>query len=316
MALNKCDSKCCGEKYTHEKDFIDNLTNEICATYADNIGVNHNEGHNLPRESEILEVLGNMLELIFPGFNEKIAHSESTLKFSVAETLATTSVALRDIIMRTYKYNCALNKTHCDCHALAEKASYGLLKEIPRLREIMKLDVKAAFAGDPAARTYDEIVLSYPGIRAITIQRIAHYLYDNKVPLIPRMMGEYAHRITGIDIHPGAKLGTGIFIDHGTGVVIGETAEIGDGVKIYQGVTLGALSFPKDACGMIIKGAKRHPTIESDVTIYAGATILGPIVIGRSSVIGGNVWLTEGTEPGTRITIADPELNKHKARQK
>ena len=150
--------------------------------------------------------------------------------------------------------------------------------------------------------------MSYPGLRAITIHRIAHALFTRKVPMIPRMMSEYAHRITGIDIHPGAKIGRAFFIDHGTGVVIGETAEIGDNVKLYQGVTLGALSFPKDACGMIIKGAKRHPTIEDNVTIYAGATILGAVVIGKGSVIGGNVWLTHSTEPGTRITIAKPDL--------
>ena len=150
--------------------------------------------------------------------------------------------------------------------------------------------------------------MSYPGLRAITIHRIAHALITRKVPMIPRMMSEYAHRITGIDIHPGAKIGRAFFIDHGTGVVIGETAEIGDNVKLYQGVTLGALAFPKDACGMIIKGAKRHPTIEDNVTIYAGATILGAVVIGKGSVIGGNVWLTHSTEPGTRITIAKPDL--------
>ena len=194
------------------------------------------------------------------------------------------------------------------CLSQAEDASRALLESIPSLRETMKLDIQAAFEGDPAAKSHAEVVLSYPGIKAITIQRIAHCLHQKKVPLIPRMMCEYAHRITGIDIHPGASLGKGLFIDHGTGVVIGETAVIGERVKIYQGVTLGALSFPRDACGMIIKGAKRHPTIEDDVTIYAGATILGAVTIGRGSVIGGNVWLTDGTAPGTKITIAQPRL--------
>jgi len=172
----------------------------------------------------------------------------------------------------------------------------------------MKLDVAAAFDGDPAAKSLDEIILSYPGIKAITIQRIAHVLYHQNVPLIPRMLCEYAHRVTGIDIHPGAHLGKAMFIDHGTGVVIGETSKIGDNVKIYQGVTLGALSFPKNACGEIIKGAKRHPTIEGNVTIYAGATILGNVVIGKDSIIGGNVWLTESVEPGTKVTIPNPQL--------
>ena len=159
----------------------------------------------------------------------------------------------------------------------------------------------SALDGDPAARSLDEIILSYPGVKAITIQRLAHILYVEKVPLIPRIMTEYAHRITAIDIHPGATIGEGVFIDHGTGVVIGETATIGSNVKIYQGVTLGAHSFPKDACGKIIKGAKRHPNIEDGVTIYAGATILGNITIGANSVVGGNVWLTESVPPGTSL---------------
>jgi serine O-acetyltransferase len=199
--------------------------------------------------------------------------------------------------------NCA----DCDVLAMTEAATRGLLDALPEIREIMKVDVFAALEGDPAAKSLDEIILSYPGIRAITIQRLAHVLYDSKVPLMPRLIGEYAHTETGIDIHPGACLGRGIFIDHGTGVVIGETAVIGDGVKIYQGVTLGALSFPKDACGKIIKGRKRHPTIERNSTIYAGATILGDIVVGEGSIIGGNVWLTQSIPPGTKIAIAPPE---------
>jgi serine O-acetyltransferase len=172
----------------------------------------------------------------------------------------------------------------------------------------MKLDVRAAYDGDPAAKSFDEIILSYPGIKAITIQRFAHILYLENVPLIPRMLCEYAHSTTGIDIHPGACLGEAVFIDHGTGVVIGETAVLGDNVKLYQGVTLGALSFPKDACGKIIKGAKRHPTLENDVTVYAGATILGDVVIGEGSVIGGNVWLTESCVAGSKIIIQPPDL--------
>ena len=194
----------------------------------------------------------------------------------------------------------------------AKEIVAAFLARLPDVRRLVETDVDAAYDGDPAAKTLDEIVLSYPGVKALTIHRLAHCLHEKKVPLIPRMMSEYAHRITGIDIHPGAKIGRAFFIDHGTGVVIGETAEIGDNVKLYQGVTLGALSFPKDACGMIIKGAKRHPTIEDNVTIYAGATILGAVVIGKGSVIGGNVWLTHSTEPGTRITIAKPDLTCEK----
>lgn len=290
---------------------VDLLVERLLESYADHIAVNRNDRLNLPRESEILQVLTGLLELIFPGYAEREVHSPETLRYSVGELVAELDMQLQDLIFRALQ--CSGDKTcQCQCRDDAKRITRELLDTIPDLREVMKLDVKAAYAGDPAAKSYDEIVLSYPGIKAITIQRLAHYLYLAKVPLLPRMMGEYAHRITGIDIHPGAKLGKGIFIDHGTGVVIGETAELGNDVKVYQGVTLGALSFPKDACGMIIKGAKRHPTIEDGVTIYAGATILGAVVIGKNSVIGGNVWLTRGTEPGTKITIAEPELTINK----
>ncbi|MBO5680935.1 MAG: serine acetyltransferase [Lentisphaeria bacterium] len=296
--------------------FIEPLISRIFESYADDIAVNRNDRSNLPRESEILKALNGLLELIFPGYAEREAHSPATLRYAVGEIVTSLNMTLNSLFLRAFLFNCKNSgKKDCDCHAEAASAARELLEAIPSLRESMKLDIQAAYAGDPAARSLDEIVLSYTGVKAITIQRIAHKLYQLKVPMIPRMMTEYAHRITGIDIHPGAKLGKGVFIDHGTGVVIGETAELGNDVKIYQGVTLGALSFPKDACGMIIKGAKRHPTIEDGVTIYAGATILGAITIGKNSVIGGNVWLTEGTEPGTKITIASPELTINKSRK-
>ena len=296
------------EKQLSDSSFIEKLTDRINATYQDSFAVNHNEEQDLPREQEILENLNRLMELIFPGFSGRTVHSAETMKYAVGEILAQTYVSMRALIYRVNRYLCKRDPSECNCMERAEKAARELLESIPDIREAMKQDVQAAFDGDPAAKSLDEVVLSYPCIKAITIQRIAHNLYLSGVPMIPRMMGEYAHRITGIDIHPGAKLGKGLFIDHGTGVVIGETAEIGKGVKIFKGVTLGALSFPKDACGMIIKGAKRHPTIEDDVTIYAGASILGSVTIGAGSIIGGNVWLTENTPPGTKITIADPRL--------
>ncbi len=287
---------------------IDDLVERLCASYADGIGVNHSEGLNLPREAEILELLHDLIELIFPGFAEREAESADTIRFSVGDLLIRSQHRLTDLLCRVFRYTCATADENCDCKARASVVAGEVLAELPGIRDVMKTDVQAAYEGDPAARNKQEVIMSYPGLRAITIHRIAHALFTRKVPMIPRMMSEYAHRITGIDIHPGAKIGRAFFIDHGTGVVIGETAEIGDNVKLYQGVTLGALSFPKDACGMIIKGAKRHPTIEDNVTIYAGATILGAVVIGKGSVIGGNVWLTHSTDPGTRITIAKPDL--------
>lgn len=297
----------CGSRISTE--YIDDLVEKICQTYSDGNGVNHSEGNNLPRESEILAILRDLFEIVFPGFGEREPQSLNNLRYSVGEIVSRCYHELRDVIFRSFRYNCDIfTKPGCDCQREAEEAALYLLSSLPEIRVRMKLDIQAAFDGDPAAKTLDEIVLSYPGIKAITIQRIAHRLYEKKVPLIPRMLGEYAHRITGIDIHPGARLGRGIFIDHGTGVVIGETAEIGSGVKIYQGVTLGALSFPKDACGKIIKGNKRHPTIEDNVTIYAGATILGAVTVGHDAIIGGNVWITDNVEPGTKISISPPQL--------
>ncbi|MBN1257517.1 MAG: hypothetical protein JXA52_07410, partial [Planctomycetes bacterium] len=195
----------------------------------------------------------------------------------------------------------------CNCTAVARKAAMQLMEAIPRIREVLKTDVAAAFNSDPAAKSYDEIILAYPGIQAISMHRIAHELYKAGVPLIPRIISEYAHSLTGIDIHPGATIGEYFFIDHGTGIVIGETTEIGDNVKIYMGVTLGALAPTQ---GQLLRNTKRHPTIEDDVTIYAGATILGgKSVIGRGSVINGNVFLTKGVPPYTTVGMSSPELH-------
>jgi serine O-acetyltransferase len=288
---------------------FEKMVDAITLTYQDSKGINHIEGFNLPNESEVIEILQQIMELIFPGYTGRKKLSMQSIKYFVGDTIAAIYPELLSQIMRAVRYNCSLKKCeNCDVFSIAENSTTTLLESIPKIRKIMKIDVLAAYEGDPAAASMDEIILSYPGIKAITIQRIAHILYKLNTPLIPRLLTEYAHRMTGIDIHPGAVLGEGVFIDHGTGVVIGETAVIGNNVKIYQGVTLGALSFPKDSCGKIIKGAKRHPTIENDVTIYSGATILGDINIASGSVIGGNVWLTKSLSPGTKVTIAPPEL--------
>src|SRR5258708_24762581 len=184
-----------------------------------------------------------------------------------------------------------------------------LLARLPGLRLLLEQDVTAAYEGDPAARGFHEIIFCYPGLEAVTVYRIAHELWGLGVPLIPRMMTEYAHSKTGIDIHPGATVGRRFFIDHGTGVVIGETTHIGDGVKIYQGVTLGALSFPRDESGKILRNVQRHPTIEDEVVIYANATILGgKTVIGHHSVVGSSAWITPGIAPDPTVTIEDPRL--------
>lgn len=274
----------------------------IDATYADGIGINPVEGDNLPRRAEVIEVTEKLLELVFPGFDR---HAGTP---NVVALLAEIRSELSGQICRAIRRENQTALCGGFCQAMrCDEAVFALLSALPQIREIAKEDVAAAYAGDPAATNYDEIILSYPGIKAITIQRLAHILYVQKVPLIPRMMTEHAHMLTGIDIHPGATLGRGIFIDHGTGVVVGETAVLGNNVRIYQGVTLGAGNFPKDACGMLIKGMKRHPTIGNNVTIYSGASVLGDITIGDNSVIGGNVWLTESLPAGTKITARPPE---------
>jgi len=305
--MKECREKVCFAKFADPS--LDNVVEKICDTYSDEQGINHIEGFNLPNEEEVINILIELIEIVFPGYMGKKALSLKNIKYLVGETLSRVYNQLNDQISRAMRYNCSKNNCKdCDVPKLSMNATIGLLNSLAEIREYLKLDVQAAYDGDPAAKSLDEIILSYPGIKAITIHRISHELFIRNVPLIPRMMSEYAHRTTGIDIHPGAKIGKSFFIDHGTGVVIGETTIIGNNVKIYQGVTLGALSFPRDKDGKIIKGRKRHPTIEDDVTIYSGATILGDIVVGKGSVIGGNVWLTQSVPEGTKITATIPEL--------
>jgi len=286
------------------------LTSAVCATYEDEEGINHLDGSNMPQRHEVVDILQHLLEILFPGYSGSHAVNRAGLEFAVGNIVNEVFQRLTEQIERAFAYRCKLESCHdCDCTRMAEIAVIGLFERMPDIRELAKADVLAAMDGDPAAKSTDEVVIAYPGLCAISVHRLAHELYLAKVPLIPRVMGEYAHTATGIDIHPGATIGRSFFIDHGTGVVIGETAVIGDNVKIYQGVTLGAPSFPKDERGRVIKGRKRHPNIEDNVTIYAGATILGNITIGHDSVVGGNVWLTESIPPHTKITMAAADLS-------
>lgn len=288
---------------------IENLVSEITATYRDDSGINFIDTSNLPVRESIVEILDLLTELLFPGYTGKRTITRSNIEFVVIDILYHVYTELTEQVERAFKYRCKMEKCDTgDCRIMAEEASQHLLSQLPKIRELLKGDVGAAFDGDPAAKSYEEIVISYPCITAIATYRIAHELYVKDVPLIPRIMGECAHARTGIDIHPGARIGRNFFIDHGTGVVVGETTVIGDNVKLYQGTTLGALSFPKDERGRIIKGGKRHPTIEDNVTIYAEATILGDVTIGRGAVIGGNVWIKESVPAGVTVTTAHPDL--------
>lgn len=298
---------------------ITKLVEQLAETYKGDSGINFIDASNLPVRGEILEILDLFFEVLFPGHTGKRTVTEANIKFILGDILCELYTELAGQTERAYLYQCRIKQCDdCDCRTRARNVTQHLLQRLPKIREMLKGDVHAAFEGDPAAKSYEEIVISYPGIIAIATYRIAHELFLEQVPLIPRIMTECAHAKTGIDIHPGAKIGREFFIDHGTGVVIGETTVIGDRVKIYQGVTLGAMSFPKDERGRIIKSGKRHPTLEDNVTIYAEATILGDIVIGKGAVIGGNVWVKEPVPPGVTVTTANPDLvyTKHKRKKR
>ncbi len=288
---------------------LDRLVDELTETYDGDFGINFIDAANLPVRGKIVEVLDLLFELLFPGHTGNKTITKSNVRYIVGDLLSQVHAELSEQTRRAYQYQCRIdNCVHCDCKTMAEKVTGELLDELPRIRGLLKTDVRAAYDGDPAAKSYEEIVMSYPCIVAIATYRIAHELHIRQVPLIPRIMSESAHMKTGIDIHPGATIGSGFFIDHGTGVVIGETSVIGRNVKIYQGTTLGALSFRRDERGRIIKGGKRHPTIEDDVTIYAEATILGDVTIGKGAVIGGNTWVKESVPPGMIVSSPGPDL--------
>ena len=292
---------------------IERLIDAIVDTYEDGSGTNFIEVTNLPVREKILEVLGLLIELVFPGYTGKMPVTKNNIRDMVAEILGRVHAKLSTQIELAFRHKCRIKDCPtCDCHDKAQKVTDELLAELPKLRELLKGDIHAAYDGDPAAESFEEIVLSYPYVYVITAHRLAHELYLRNVPLIPRIMSEEAHSRTGIDIHPGAQIGRNFFIDHGTGVVIGETAVIGENVKLYQSVTLGAMSFPKDERGRIIKGEKRHPTLEDNVTIYAEATILGDITIGAGATIGGNVWVKKSVPPGVTIAMANTDsLYRH-----
>ncbi len=297
---------------------MEKLISEITHTYKGDSGINFIDASNLLHRQKILEILDLLTEVLFPGYTGKRTVTKSNINFILGDILCQVYTELSEQIERAYQYQCRIKKCDgCDCRTMAENVTQHFLTQLPRIRELLKGDVGAAFDGDPAAKSFEEIVISYPCIMAIATYRIAHELYLKEVPLIPRIMSECAHSKTGIDIHPGAKIGKNFFIDHGTGVVIGETTVIGENVKIYQGTTLGAMSFPKDERGRIIKGGKRHPTIEDNVTIYAEATILGNVTIGAGTIIGGNVWIKESVSAGVTVTVANTDLvyTKHNKQQ-
>lgn len=282
-----------------EDNKLDKIKNQLLDSYGKGGGVNHIDGPSLPSRESIKKILMTIESLMFPGFQADEIIEKSILGYRTSEKL---NCLLKDLYKETKKASCKnyQSSIDCNCESCSSSSMKNTLEFISRLTKIrskLLLDAEAALAGDPAAASMDEVILSYPGLKAVLIHRIAHEFYKMNIPLIPRMMGEYAHSETGIDIHPGATIGDSFFIDHGTGVVIGETTIIGKRVKIYQGVTLGALSVKKEEANV-----KRHPTIENDVTIYAGATILGgDTIVGEKSTIGGNVWIVRSVEKNSKI---------------
>ena len=276
----------------------------ILDSYTQHGNINHLEATALPSKSRVSQLLDQLIDLVFPGYFGEHNLDELTSSYVVGERCAR---LLRDLSVTCARAFRAESAPQTDLDARAGDVALKVLQAIPRVRDVLATDVQATLQGDPAAASAEEIILSYPGVQAITSHRIAHELYQLGVPMLPRMMSEVTHSRTGIDIHPGASIGPSFLIDHGTGVVMGETTEIGSRVRVYQGVTLGALSVRggRDEA----RGKKRHPTIEDDVTIYAGATILGgDTVIGRGSTIGGNVWLTHSVAPGTTVLLDKPSL--------
>jgi serine O-acetyltransferase len=283
---------------------IEHCTGAGCFTHVD--------FEPIPSKQSVIDIIEKLREVIFPGYFNREKLDPVNLKYYMGQTVSVLFDLISEQVTLSIRHDCFRYDKPCsECRDRGHEVALALLEEIPGIREILATDIQAAYDGDPAARSTDEIIFSYPGIFAITIYRVAHKLHELGVPLLPRIMTEHAHNLTGIDIHPGARIDESFCIDHGTGIVIGETTEIGRDVRVYQGVTLGALSLPKDA-GEKFRGKKRHPTIEDDVIIYSGATILGgDTVIGARSVIGGNVWITQSVPPDTKV-IMEPQRQKFK----
>jgi serine O-acetyltransferase len=278
---------------------VTQLTNQLVASYAKAGGINHVDGKNLPSKRAVTAITQDLLRLMFPGFfDERLVHS-SEIKVETAALLDSVLGKLEDEIRKSLEYNPPAGMTKQTAMTAAHELTVEFLGSLPRVREILQTDVEAAFKGDPAAASKEEIIVSYPFVEGLAVQRLAHELYMKDVALIPRIMTEWAHSRSGMDLHPGAKIGSHFFVDHCTGTVVGETAVIGNHVKMYHGVTLGAKST---SGGQQLRGKKRHPTIEDRVTIYPGATILGgETIIGAGSTIGGNVFIMDSVAPNSLV---------------
>jgi serine O-acetyltransferase len=294
------------------KDQLPEITERIVATYERSGKINHLDHCPLPRYDEIVAAIHELNEIMFPGYRRREGLHQGNIGYYVGDLVDRLHDRLTTQIGRALRHDAGAT-SDCesaeDFEALGQAKTLLFLEQLPTIREILATDVQAAYDGDPACKSPAEVIFCYPGLEAITVYRLAHLLHELSIPFIPRMMSEWAHSRTGIDIHPGATIGRYFFIDHGTGVVVGETSHIGEHVKLYQGVTLGALSFPTDEDGQLVRGQKRHPTLEDGVVVYANATILGGrTVVGHHSVIGSSVWLTRTVAPHTTVVLETPNL--------
>ncbi|MBU1275254.1 MAG: serine acetyltransferase [Proteobacteria bacterium] len=305
-----------GEKCKQEENLsrelhkeLPEVVREMVASCGTDQCFDHVSPVPLPSQEAVADIVAMARRVLFPGYFDGHKIEQVNLEYHMGMELIELYELVADQITWAVRHDCFRHDLSCThCGERGQRAAFEFVRGLPQIRRLLSLDVRAAHEGDPASGGVDEIIFSYPGLLAVTVYRLAHLLRHLDVPLLPRMMSEYAHAKTGIDIHPGAEIGKSFFIDHGTGVVIGETALIGDNVRLYQGVTLGALSVPKEQVENL-RGAKRHPTIEDQAIIYSGATILGgETVVGARSVIGGNVWLTESVPPDTKVFLKKPEL--------
>jgi serine O-acetyltransferase len=295
--------------YRRMKTRVPEIAEKIIAHCDSSECYTHIDYEPIPAEGFVADLIDRFREILFPGYFSRDKLDPANMKYILGQNVSVLYDLLSEQIAHHIRHDCLRYDLPCsECEQSGQAKALSMLESIPQIRGLLATDVQATFEGDPAAKSHDEIIFSYPGIFAIMVHRVAHRLFELKVPLLPRIISEHAHSVTGIDIHPGASIGPRFVIDHGTGVVIGETTRIGTNVRIYQGVTLGALSLPPNA-GERFRGKKRHPTIENDVIIYSGATILGgDTVIGERSVIGGNVWITSSVPPDTTVMMEQPKL--------
>ncbi len=310
--MNKRDSEQCNiniKKHREYRDQIPAVVDSLVLSCNAQNCFNHVDLEPLPSKESVIEITHLACRILYPGYFSRTRIDKVNLIYYYGQEVTSFFEMLSKQVTFAIRHECRRRNLECvECEERGEEIAINFMKELPHIRIMLAKDVRAAYEGDPAAKSHDEVIFSYPGLFAVTVHRVAHQLYKQNVPLIPRIMSEYAHGVTGIDIHPGASIGESFFIDHGTGVVIGETTVIGNRVRIYQGVTLGALSLSKDEVEQL-RHEKRHPTLEDDVIVYSGVTILGgDTVIGARSVIGGNVWVTTSVAPDTKVFMKKPEL--------